>query len=83
MEAFILLIYDILVSNGLFSLLGQHIMTEEKLHVSNYRQLTNKLRAWNKGSIWKKMIEIIGFHVLNSVFSNLSYFFECINMTWG
>jgi uncharacterized membrane protein YkvI len=36
-EAFIQSIYDILVSRGLFSLLGQHIMTEEKLHASNYR----------------------------------------------
>lgn len=29
----------ILVSKGLFSVLGQHIMTERKLHVSNYRQI--------------------------------------------
>jgi hypothetical protein len=39
-EAFILLIYEIiLVSEGLFSVPGQQVMTEEKLHVSNYIQV--------------------------------------------
>lgn len=79
-EAFIRSIYNILLSNGLFSLLGQHLMTEEKLHVSNYSWQTSSLPNVGNDNKAYQMSEIISKNRhLTRVSHNVYMMFICVN----